>query len=253
MKKLGVKGMTEDRFWELVALAKWPCDYDKMKIKYLKLLSAKECKDFRKVLNQANDKLDTVIGSAVDDMPVGDDSYSDLIHHIVGLGKARFYQHCHNIQLIAKRAEAINYEESFAYCIPYEEDYGPNNEYTLKHVKKMAREVQKEIDLFRKMDSNGHGYLRPLHKEMDDIEMLAQNFLDNPTEDGLNGLVSAREWMPKAVKKIDKFFNKNCRELPRKFTEERKDGSRFNGMCTALFANFIGDAETVKEFLTSTE
>ena len=52
--------MEEARFWDLVELAKWPCDYEKMKIKYLKILTAVECKAFRKTLSAAFSMLDGV-------------------------------------------------------------------------------------------------------------------------------------------------------------------------------------------------
>ena len=68
-------------------------------------------------------------------------------------------------------------------------------------------------------------------------------------EEGMENMVEGKKWVLKATNKIDKFFDKNYNELPRKFTGVRKDGSNFNGMCTAVIENTVFDAETLLQFL----
>jgi len=239
--------MTETRFWELVELAKWPCDYEKMRIKYRVMLSKKECIEFRKYLNRAEGILDNLVSESIED--IGDDGYGDLLYHIIGLGEKEFYRHAHKPSLIQKRINSGDYKECFAYCVPYDDDYNDNSQYTIKSVKIMATHSMKEIEMFDKMDDKDTKWLIHIRQEMNSIEMLMQNFLDNPTQEGLEEMVESKVWLEKATKRIDKFFEKNYRELPRKFTDDRKNGSNYNGMCTAIFNNTVGDAEMVLEYL----
>jgi hypothetical protein len=246
------KYMNEDRFWELVELAHWPCDYDKMKIKYLKLMSKEQCHSFRATLSAAYNLLDNAISKNKeinDDLGVGDDSYSDLLHHIIGLGKDEFYKHLKDLKLVKSRANKYAYEESFAYCIPYDDDYKEDGRYSLAAVEKIVRDSLKEISMYLKMDNGKVQWLVPIRNEMLEIEELMQEFLKNPTAKNLDILVEAEKWVDKSCKKIDKFFKDNYDELPRKFTDPRPNGCSFNGMCTALFGNTVEDAKLVKEFL----
>ena len=242
---------SEDRFWELVAMVKWPCDYKLAKMKYLKILSKKECAVFRIKIEQAYCKLGNLTSNLMSDdnqgYAISDDGYNDLIYHIIGLGKEEFYRCVNNPDLVMQKIKANDYKESFSYCIPYESDYGEYSEYSLKALIRLAKHAMKEIDLYRKMDNGIMKWLNPINGELLDIEMLIQNFLDNPTIEGAEE-VSGADWINKATKKISKFFEKNYLELPRKFTNARSDGSNYNGMCTALFDNFVSDAKSVIEF-----
>ena len=69
--------MTEGRFWELVELAKWPCDCEKMKIKYRVMLSKKECSEFRIYLDRARYILNNLEQKITD---IGGDGYNDLLY-----------------------------------------------------------------------------------------------------------------------------------------------------------------------------
>ena len=242
--------MSENRFWELVEMVKWPCDYQQARMKYLKILSKKECAVFRIKIEQAYCELgnltkDLILSNQA--YTLSDDGYNDFIYHVIGLGKEEFYRCVNNPDLVIQKIKANDYEESFAYCIPYESDYGEYNEYSLKLLIRLAKHAMKEIDLYRKMDYGLMKWLNPINGELLDIEMLIQNFLDNPTIEGAEE-VSGANWVNKATKKISKFFEKNYLELPRRFTEARSDGSYHNGICVALFDNFVSDAKSVIEF-----
>lgn len=238
--------MCEDRFWNLVELAKWPCDYDKMKIKYLKLLSKDQCERFRNTLDVAWKTLDTIIES----MPlgVGDDSYRDLIHHIIGLGKEQYYKHINNKELVQKRADKREFEENYAYCLPYDSDYTDAGQYSIKSVINIANAGLKEINRMFKLDNNSD-YLKPIADELWKLSKILSLFVERRDRDGLEKLVEEKKYVVNACKKIDRFFEDNYMELPRKFTCDREDGSNFNGMSTAVFSNCIVDAENVLEFM----
>lgn len=49
----------------------------------------------------------------------GDDSFGDMIHHVIGLGEEKFNE----IMEDPSQLNDMDYVESFSYCIPYEEDY----------------------------------------------------------------------------------------------------------------------------------
>ena len=251
------KADIEARFWELVALADWPNkDYDKVKIMYRKSLTKEQCAEFRMMINKAYAMLDNALfgnTNIYENLGVGDDGYGDLLHHIIGLGKEQFYKHINDLKLIEKLAHSNGYKESFAYCIPYDDDYSKHNRYTIEYVVSVAKSAVEEIKFFDKMDIPGdemsYRHLKAIEPEMGNISLAMRDFIRHPTEDGLRALLSHKEMIERASKKIDKFFEKNYMELPRKFTEPRKNGNNFNGMCTALFTNSISDAEEVLEYM----
>ena len=244
--------MPEDRFWELVELAKWPCDYDKMKIKYIKTMSQNECRSFRLTLDKAYGLIDEIADKM--EMGLGDDGYGDFIYHIIGLGKEKFYEYCNNKGLMRKLADAHGYKESYVYCIPYDDDYSSDGKYSIKAVVRVVKEGKKEIERMMKMDT-GSNHLMPILTELSYLNDVMSSFLtgfcyeDTSEEFDLRYLVKAKKRVSEACAKIDKFFEKNYMKLPRKFTSERPDGNNFNGMCTAIFTNACSDAEEVLEFL----
>jgi hypothetical protein len=239
--------MPEDKFWELVEMAHWPCDYNKMKIKYLKAMDRDECKRFRHTFSKAYCLLDSV-ATKLEDLPCGDDSYGDLLHHIIGLGRELFYDYCNDPSMIKALADSYGYKESYSYCIPYDSDYSDDGQYSLKAIIRNTKKSIEEIKKFRKMDIGDHWNqdnwknLEPIGEEIDKINNLMVQFLKDPTESGLKELIKQKNFVNKASKKIEKFFHDNYLELPRKFTEG-------NGFSTALITNAVADAENVLEFI----
>ena len=245
---MGVIIMTdEDRFWELVKVANWPKDgYEKPKMKYLKMLSKEEAKEFCSMKAKFYKQLSNVARD-VDGM--GDDGFNDLINHIIGLGKKAYYEALNNVKLVQKRANDDDYKESFAYCFPYEDDYGKDNQYTYNNVVKVAKSAIKEIEYMINMDKDDI-WLKEISGELYLLRLDLEAFLTSSynKEEKLIQLIVHKKAVSKYCKKIDKFFEDNYLELPRKFTEDRKDGSNFNGMCTSVIENTIDYAEQVLEF-----
>lgn len=254
--KLSTKCMPEARFWKLVELANWPCDYNRMRMVYRKMLSKKECESFRYTLDKAYGALSDV-ADTIENLPVGDDSYGDLRYHIIGLGEKRFYEYCNDKLMIQELAESGGYKESFGYCIPYDGDYSKDNVYTIKHVIDVANDSKEEIDRFWKMDVGTSAWrqwnhLKPVGMEITLIKNIIDLFLKEIKTNqafALSRLVAEKKYIDKAVAKIDKFFEDNYKKLPRKFTDEDDKGRDSRGMCTTLFVNLVLDAETVQEFM----
>jgi len=126
--------MTEDRFWELVAEADWPNQGCNMpRYWYRCHVSKEEANEFRNMYYAVRNLVDKFIGPDRNPAGGGDDSHSDLCAHIVGLGKKQFYAHMNDYSLIEARGKAPygdpgGYQECFAYCIPYDEDYDKDAE-----------------------------------------------------------------------------------------------------------------------------
>jgi hypothetical protein len=109
-------------FWDLVKVVGWPCDYDLGKKKIMQITgSAENCKPYYDEYTHAYQQVYAVADRVVTSL--GDDSFGDLCAHIIGLGKEVFEKEVANPDLILKRAKAYDFEESFAYCWPYEDDW----------------------------------------------------------------------------------------------------------------------------------
>jgi len=245
--------MEEGVFWKLVEKAEWAKstdytkDYTKIKIMYLKTLTEKGASSFR---NTANELYRTMVNFIHDkteqgelDLNIGDDSFSDLIFHIIGLGEKEYYGCLGNCKMIQDRAEKKDYQESFGYCIPYTSDYNPkNSEFNISSVIQCAKAAIKEASRF---DSFAGDYLKPIEKELKEIKEIANEFLQNTTEEGIKELSRNKDKLHNYSKKISKFFEDNKMELPRKFTD---NGA--NGMYVAVFSNMGFYAQKVREFMT---
>jgi hypothetical protein len=123
--------MTEDQFWGLVASINWAetslqpkQDYDAIHSSLSVILKKQGITDLRKIAGLAWNELDKLVGDARNPAGGGDDSHSDLLYHIVGLGKEEYYKHLNDYSLIEARGKARyqtvdGFRESFSYCLPY--------------------------------------------------------------------------------------------------------------------------------------
>ena len=122
------QSMTEDRFWELVTRTNWPHEgYDRPKLRYLQTLKPKEGKQFRAVVDKLWAVLDRFVG---DRNPAGggDDSHSDLMYHIIGIGKDEFYACLKSYKKMEAKGHwkpnnKEGYVESFGYAVPYKDEW----------------------------------------------------------------------------------------------------------------------------------
>lgn len=116
--------MKEQQFWEMVKSFNWPNDhYDVAKARAMRTYTQDQIRAF----DQEFGKKRNCVGQALRrweqghevDYFLGDDGFSDLTCHIVGLGKEVYEASIADPSLIAKRAETCDYVESFAYAIPH--------------------------------------------------------------------------------------------------------------------------------------
>ena len=152
--------LTEDRFWELVAIADWPnLGYDEPKVTYLETVRSVEGIEFRRMIGRVWSWVDHIIGPDRNPACGGDDSHSDFIYHLIGIGKEQFYAHVNDYELMEKRGDAHDYKESFGYAIPYIEEWQDPKK-TLARLKRQAEEDAKREVRKAKADAEGRRITR---------------------------------------------------------------------------------------------
>jgi len=243
MNKFELVGMSEDSFWKMVKVANWPTDrYEKVKIRYLKLMNRETCHNFRNTVDNAYIFLDEAVGKSVSG--TGDDGYSDLLSHIIGLGKKEFYRNIKNPKLAQKRVDASNYRESFSYCIPYDTDYGEDSSYTLDSVIRSAKKAIELIQGYRAMDDKTPKWLYMISDDLTYIETVMKDFVNSNSLGGLMYLTQQKKSIQDRCMHIYKFFKDNYLELPRKFTDNTD-----RGLPTIMINSVVSEASKVNEYL----
>ena len=134
--------MSDAEFWDVIADIGWDGksqDWDKIKKKLLTTLSPDQIESLNGAFEKAKGGLYKKIdlwekeeeieaeedGRRPRTLGLGDDSFSDLISHIVGLGKAEYDAVMKNPELAYKRAVGRGpdgFTESFSYAIPFKSD-----------------------------------------------------------------------------------------------------------------------------------
>lgn len=115
--------MDKATFWKIVAEMGWakPYKYDAIKkafmVKYPVEVALEFAEVFKEVKDTLYNRLDPVITG------VSDDSFSDLLCHIIGLGESEYNAVMANRDLAQDRVDRGDYRESFSYAIPYKDDY----------------------------------------------------------------------------------------------------------------------------------
>ena len=122
--------MTIDKFWEIVEAANWKSDndYNRIRAWFMENYTLEEALAFRGIIATLFNQLDTFIGPDRNPALGSDDSHSDLLHHIIGCGKAEFEWCLNDYELIKHRGRSDygsqeGYRESFSYAITYKDDY----------------------------------------------------------------------------------------------------------------------------------
>ena len=115
--------MNEKRFWEIVEGIGWGnlCleikpDFEAASLRTAKSLSRQEANEFRTILDE---KVNIIAKLAEQRVSLGDDSFGDLCHHVVGLGQD-FYE---NTLADPDTLKTLKFRESFSYCVPGASDY----------------------------------------------------------------------------------------------------------------------------------
>jgi len=116
----------DNTFWECVAEIGWPkCESSKVSKDLLFAWTPEFAESFRKRLDRRQGEISRAFekyeedGFEERDYWLGDDSFGDLMGHMVGLGKEAYEAALADLSLVVERARSGDYKESFSYCIPY--------------------------------------------------------------------------------------------------------------------------------------
>ena len=111
--------MTEERFWEIAEEMGWPeTHYDVAKRRFMDTHPKETAVAFATLFDRFKGDLYKRAG-----LTAISDSCDDNLAHIVGLGLAEYRRNMDAPHLVREREERVDYRESFAYCIPFQEDY----------------------------------------------------------------------------------------------------------------------------------
>ena len=153
---------SEDLFWEKVAELGWgteTTDYTKLQRRILETWTPEFTASFRKQMDELSHRLYVALTKDIRD--VGDDSFGDLIAHIVGLGHEKYEAVLADHTVAQKMVDDSEYKESFSYAIPYTaRDVGMSWEDFLAEEKKgleLGESLAGEDELRRRFISRTQG------------------------------------------------------------------------------------------------
>lgn len=130
--------MPEARFWALVDSLGWgtkTTNYRALKKELVRNMSPNEAEEMRTTFAQMTANLSRVLSRWEEEgyewgqsgnpraFGLGDDSWNDLLAHIVGLGKREYKAVLADPMKAWNRARKGDFKESFAYALPYSSDY----------------------------------------------------------------------------------------------------------------------------------
>lgn len=133
-------------FWSIIEPFGWgtkTTKYDDIKVALLRQLTPEKAMMLRAQLDKLMHALSQALRAKHIKLECGDDSYWDLMAHVVGLGRAEYESCLMNPQLMKARCDGGGFTESFAYALPHANDF----EYlTLKHYADRAAQLRAQYD-----------------------------------------------------------------------------------------------------------
>ncbi|MFP4409460.1 MAG: hypothetical protein ACLFPW_13145 [Spirochaetaceae bacterium] len=111
--------MKDSEFWRMVEKMGWPeVHYDEAKYRFMLRYPPAVAEEFEETFLAKKAEL-----RKAGRVEAVSDGWDDTLAHIIGLGKAAWEQNLANPTLMFQREESLDYKESFAYCIPFPDDY----------------------------------------------------------------------------------------------------------------------------------
>lgn len=120
--------MKESKFWKIVDSCNWPlCEIPKMKKSLLQRLSTVAGREFHDLFYQKRRELRIALCEYErrhrKRVNLGDDGLTDMLSHVIGLGKDEYQKSLEDPSRLFKRAERFDFVESFAYVVPWPDEY----------------------------------------------------------------------------------------------------------------------------------
>ncbi len=119
--------VSDGEFWDFVRKTGWnkDQDYDRIKKMMLRTMNPESVKAMRDRFDNLYNILSRKINDEVEN--IGDDGYSDLLSHIIGMGKKLYNDILQDPSIAQKIIDARAYEESFSYVFPHDDDWKMND------------------------------------------------------------------------------------------------------------------------------
>lgn len=155
-------------FWSFTEPYGWgtkTTDFKEIKKDLMRRLTAEQAHAFRKSFEEYRGALYKACFHTVEGC--GDDSFSDLISHIVGLGRKEYEATLANPRLAQNRCRENKYTESFAYAIPSKDSY---EDITIEHYLKWAADI---IEVYGKILDASEDDIPWLPKLRDDLDFVS--------------------------------------------------------------------------------
>jgi len=199
--------MSEAEFWKITEPFGWgkkTKDFKAIKKALMKKLSPDQAEAlqnrYTELTSTVYDKLLPIIQES--EVWIGDDSLDDLVAHIVGMGKKEYNAVTKNPLLGLKRAEERDYEESFSYALPSEEDY---KSLDIRKYVKWANEI---IDRYTKVldaSEDDIPWKNKLERPLKQVVKIMEGFLKKKDP---HALLKEEKEAKKASEEVDKILRR---------------------------------------------
>jgi hypothetical protein len=129
-----VESSAEDEFWQIVEAIDWGSGrpIDALAATLANRVSYIDCIALHgrstELAHHLEQRIERWEETADEKLPCGDDSFGDLVKHIIGLGRATYVATMENPALAMARAEARDYRECFNYVFQLAEELYPISE-----------------------------------------------------------------------------------------------------------------------------
>lgn len=167
----GTELMSDSEFWSLVQKLGWgtrTTDSKMLSKAIMARYTPEQCNGIRQAFSKfksaLNKKTQQWEQANEVNIAVSEDSFDDLLSHIVGLGHQVYEASFNNPKLVDQRASARKYTESFAYALPTADDF---DNFDVKRYQDWAkRQIESYLKEIRKPDLRP---LLPLVKRVTDL------------------------------------------------------------------------------------
>lgn len=246
--------MTDKEFWGHVESVGWGqqgTPYgDRLKKALMDRLGSREIAlEFGKLYRQKHKELSTAFDAwekkhESDQLPLSDDSYSDFINHILGLGEKVYSKALAAPGAFKEMAEKREFVESFAYVLPYT--------YTEEvRVTALAAgdDVYDDFDLltdegYAHFERSLQGLLRA--REVNTIEAFFEALADNIAPVKMREIIPFQDRIVSVVRALqNKEWEKAVRLYREMFPKSRYERV-FDSIGNGLIPNWINDLESFR-------
>ncbi len=204
-----VASMSVQEFWNLTEPYGWGTktrDYKAIKKDLMSKLTPEQANEMRATFDQLKGKLYHVVTKFEKDnhvsADVGDDSFSDLLCHIIGLGKAEYEECLKDPMRVVERGQKGKFTESFGYALPWKADY---KDLDVGKYVKWANEIIAVYENVLKADEDDIPWLPKIKGDVETILKACKHFVE--TKDKA-AFLKTEEACKAAAENVEKYLSR---------------------------------------------